>query len=127
MKTIQGLMAFSTTSQYGTDVDNEIAADVVLACTTPIRSIPYLRAYGTKAKLSESKPLTILSELDLQIQVIQSVQFYNDNIVSQYERRAAVTTDSIEFDESGKNAGMLGMSIRYMPMNKIPQTYQVRT
>jgi hypothetical protein len=95
------LFAFSTFSEYGSDIPKEIMAEVFLSILTIQGSLFYNRAYGTSAKRAESRPLNLSTELRLQNEIINSLQDYNENVDDSTERRVAIPADSIKFQRGG--------------------------
>lgn len=95
------LFAFSTFSEYGSDIPKEIMAEVFLSILTVQGSLFYNRGYGTTVKRAESRPINFATELRLQNEIVNSLQDYNENVDDTTERRVAVPADSVKFTRGG--------------------------
>lgn len=126
MKTVEELFDFSTTSSFGTDVDKEIMAEVLLSLITPKKSIPYYRAWGTELAKSEARPITISGFLSLTTQAVESIQKYNDDINSKDERRVAISQENIEIFIDEQTNGIVEMQVPYIQLKDLVQ-FQIGT
>lgn len=116
---VSELFDFSTTSNFGKDIDKEIQAEILLSLITPKKSIPYYREWGTDLTRSENTPITIANFLNLQIQAVESIQKYNDDINSREERRVSISQDDIEIFIDEQTNGIMEMQVPYIQLRDL--------
>ncbi len=101
---------------WGEDVDKEIAAEVLLASTTPKGSLLGNREYGTGVQAARGEPTGVIRNMVLGMEAVHSIQLYNDLVVSELERRVAVVYDEIEIDSVDQFQGELEITVPYIPV-----------
>lgn len=119
MFTIQELTSFDNVSNRGSNIDREIASDILFYVTTPRYSIPYLEEIGIRTR--ENRPNTITRQIELTVDIIESVQRYNDATPETSERRVAVDFQSLIFNDSNKDEGDLDASLQYFQLKDFKQ------
>jgi hypothetical protein len=126
LKTIEELFDFSVTSNFGSDVNTEIEAEVLLSEILERKSLPYYRKWGTDAVKSEARALTLALFLKLQVQSIETVQIYNDDADATTERRVAIPPEDLEIDITEENNGKANIFLRYIQLRDL-NTFEVTT
>jgi hypothetical protein len=116
---LQSLFDYSTFSNYGSDVDKEIEAEVFLTVLTPNKSVAYYRDMGTIAQRSLSRPLNFGQELKIKNQLVESLQTYNNNADDTQERRIAVPAESVKLIDTNKQAGDLDVNFDYYSLRTL--------
>lgn len=117
MFTIQELTSFDNISNRGSNLDREIASDVLFYVTTPRYSIPYLEEIGIRTR--ENRPNTITRQIELTIDIIESIQRYNDATSEKSERRVAVDFQSLIFNDANKSEGDLDATLQYIQLKDL--------
>jgi len=115
--TIQELTSFDNISNRGSNLDREIASDVLFYVTTPRYSIPYLEEIGIRTR--ENRPNTITRQIELTIDIIESIQRYNDATSEKSERRVAVDFQSLIFNDANKSEGDLDATLQYIQLKDL--------
>ena len=117
MFTIQELTSFDNISNRGSNLDREIASDVLFYVTTPRYSTPYLEEIGIRTR--ENRPNTITRQIELTIDIIESIQRYNDATSEKSERRVAVDFQSLIFNDANKSEGDLDATLQYIQLKDL--------
>ena len=113
------LLDLAVSMQWGTDVLKEIAAEVLLAATTPKGSMLGSREYGTGINDARSEPTGPVRNMVLAMEAVHSIQYYNDHVLSSEERRVAVIYDEIEIDTVNSAQGELSITVPYIPVRAL--------
>jgi hypothetical protein len=126
MRTTTELFDFSTTSRWGSDVDKEIDAEVLLYLLTPKKSVPYYRDMGTNLVRSENRPLNVPAAVRMGVEVVESIQQYNDDHdISADERRVSVPFEEIDFDDEQQRIGNFGITVKYTSLRNVQESKAV--
>ena len=125
--TIDELISFRIVSNRGTDVDREIAADVLSSILIRKKSLPYNRSRGTRLRDQENVGFNLFKEILITTDIIESIQNYNDSVEgTKFERRVAVLTeneDVIEYIVTNSQTGEFDVRVTYLPFRQLlPQT-----
>lgn len=115
------LYSLKTLSNYGKDIEKEIQSEVFLSITTPKKSIRYFNSFGTQLYRKENKPINTTELIMLGIDIIESVQTYNDSIISDNERRVLIPFDSIEYYSDNQVSGELDINVSYFPLSDLKE------
>lgn len=113
------LLDLAVSMQWPADIDKEIAAEVLLASTTPKGSVLGNREYGTGINDARSEPTGAIRNMVLATEAVHSIQIYNDEVLSRDERRVAVIYDEIEIDVIDSAQGELAITVPYIPVRKL--------
>lgn len=125
MITLDQALDFSTYANYGKNQDLEIFSEVALYILTGLKSVPYYREMGTQVRSFENKPIQLEKQITVAIQILQSVQKYNDDVnLDDGDRRVALSFDDIEFDDTNRQAGELDTKILYTPLKDLKPVAQ---
>lgn len=119
MDTIEQTLDFSTFANYGTNVEREIHAEVLLSLLTRKGSVAGYREFGTEIQSSVNAPLNLQRFLLLLTQSIESLQKYNDSAATDTERRVSVDSEAFEFDVSSLFQGIASMSVYYIRLRDL--------
>lgn len=119
---ISELFDLRTLTNYGLDLDKEIQCEVLLSIVTNKKSVRYFNNFGTNLQYKENIHNNISNAIMLGIDIINSVQVYNENAISdKYERKVSLPFDSIEFDSENDSVGQLDIRCKYYPLKDLKE------
>jgi hypothetical protein len=118
MNELQESFSFNLISNYGKKINDEIRFEVLLHALTPKKSTSYYRQLGSNLHKIDERPLTIENSIEIAIDLVESIQLYNENIVSKDERRVSINFQDINF-ELNEKLGKLNCSFSYISLNNL--------
>jgi hypothetical protein len=116
---LESFLSFNTFANYGTNLDSEIGMEVILHILTQKKSVGYYRQMGSVLKTRENQPITITRAVQIGIDIVESIQIYNENLVSKDQRQVSINFEDLEFDDSAQNVGQLDCKVLYYPIKDL--------
>jgi hypothetical protein len=106
-------LSFKTFANYGSNLDEEISMETALHILTDKKSIAYYRQMGSVLKRRENYPLTLTTAVQIGIDIVESIQIYNENIVSRNQRQVSINYEDLQFEDSARNVGQLDCKVTF--------------